>query len=103
MPTKSEFRGRCPVHRVNIILSEISGIPCVSVPQEAIWSLVEYLAFRRVQADFSYEAKGFLAIFSHLSMASAQQILDDWASYEVEMAEVPIDAAASYAEEPVTA
>ena len=81
------------MHRVKIRLSQKSRMPCVSVPQESVWSLVEYLAFRRVQADFSYKEEGFLAIFSHLSVASAQQILNDWATYELDMTEVPTDSA----------
>jgi 4-hydroxybenzoate polyprenyltransferase len=81
------------MYRIEIGVSKKSGMPCVSVPQESVWSLVEYLAFRRVQADFSYEEEGFLVVFSHLSVASAQQILNDWATYELDMTEVPTDSA----------
>ena len=83
------------MRRVEICVSTKSGMPCVRVPRESIWSLVEYLAFRRVQADFSFAGDGFLALFPHLSEPAAQQLLDDWAAYELDLTEAPMDFAAA--------
>ena len=69
---------------VELAVAEDTGMPCVSVSHDLIWSLVEFLAFRRVQADFSYRDDIFLAIFPHLSVPAAQQLLDDWTRYDLE-------------------
>ena len=73
------------MHRIEV--HRTSGLPCVSIPHDLTWSLVEYLAFRRVQADFSYFEERFLAVFPHISATAAQQILDDWAHYDQESTE----------------
>ena len=75
------------MHRIEV--HRTSGLPCVSIPHDLTWSLVEYLAFRRVQADFSYFEERFLAVFPHISATAAQQILDDWEHYDQESTKAP--------------
>lgn len=60
------------MHRIQVEVHRTSGMPCVSIPHDRTWSLVEFLAFRRVQADFSYFEDSFLAVFPHISAAAAQ-------------------------------
>ena len=79
------------MHRIEISMLKNSRTPCVVVPHESIWSLVEYLAIRRVQADFNHNVDDCLAVFSHLSAESAQQILDDWAAFEADTSNGPVD------------
>jgi len=66
----------------SITVFENCGTPCVIFSHDAIWSLVEYLAYQRVQAHFSFDQDAFTVLFPHLSMEATQQILRDWQSYD---------------------
>jgi hypothetical protein len=76
---------------ITLEVDETTGLPCVRVPDPLIWSLVEYLAFRRIPADFSYRKDGFQAIFTRVSAPVAQQVLVDWAHYQMEASDAPVE------------
>ncbi len=59
------------------------GHPCVVVPKESLWSFVEYLALRRLPAEFSYLGDDFRAQFPHLTPQAAEQLLADWQAYQL--------------------
>jgi hypothetical protein len=65
------------------------GYPCVIVPKEALWSFVEYLAVRRLPAEFSYLGDDFRALFPHLSPQAAEQLLSDWQAYQLTSEDTP--------------
>ena len=68
--------------RLKIQVSPKSNLPCAIVPHEAMWSLVEYLAFRRVHVSYSYQETSFTVCFIHSDALAAQEILDDWYAFE---------------------
>ena len=89
---------------INLDVDEKTGKPCLCVPDSLIWSLVEYLAFRRIPAAFSYRDGAFHAVFTRLSAPAAGQLLADWCHYEMEGSQpadlAPIEAVS--ASEPLT-
>jgi hypothetical protein len=67
---------------IEIRMAEKTGIPYALVPEDAMWSLVEYLAVQRVQVSYSYQDGRFSVCFPHLTAEPAQQLLDDWHAFE---------------------
>ena len=68
------------MQRLLATASRLSGKPCAYVPQQCIWNLVEYLSYQRAQVEYSYEHELFCVTFTHTDVASAQRLLDEWAS-----------------------
>ena len=55
------------------------NFPVAVIPNRWIWDLVEYLAFLRVQATYTYRAQQFIVHFPHLEPDQVQELLDGWA------------------------
>ncbi len=54
-------------------------LPVAAVPSRHVWELVEYLAYRRTQVQYSYGSTHFYVTFLHIDGPSAQRILEEWA------------------------
>ena len=67
------------VNRLEVRVSEQTGLPYMEVPQAVMWDLVEYLSFQRVAVSYEYRAGHFTVCFLRSDVATAQQLLDDWA------------------------
>jgi hypothetical protein len=63
-----------------VVTADSSGIPKAEVPFSCMWDLVEYLSFQRVTVAYHYEATHFVVSFPRQDMASAQEVLDCWAT-----------------------
>ena len=79
------------MYHTEICVTANSGMPYVIVPREFVWSLVEYLAFRRIHAEFTYTQEGAISLFPHLSVEAARQVLKDWVAYEPSLHDAPND------------
>lgn len=65
--------------RLEVQISEQTGLPYAIVPSCCMWDLVEYLSFQRVQVTYDYRATNFTVCFARTDRAGAQAILDEWA------------------------
>jgi hypothetical protein len=57
-----------------------NGIPAAEVPFSCMWELVEYLSYQRVAVNYQYHASHFTVTFPRQDVASAQRLLNEWAS-----------------------
>jgi hypothetical protein len=64
--------------QLQVIVSKPSNIPCAKVPADAMWDLVEYLSWQRVQAVYNFATPSFTVSFPHLDVETAQRLLDGW-------------------------
>ena len=68
--------------RLAVKVTEVSGVPYVQVPGEAMWELVESLSCQRTMVHYSHQATGFTVQFLRMDQAAAQAMLDDWSALE---------------------
>jgi hypothetical protein len=47
-----------------------------------MYNMVEFLAVRRVQAEFSYVGTHFVASFPRMSREAVEQVMEDWGAYD---------------------
>jgi hypothetical protein len=66
-------------NRLEVKVSDQTGLPYTEVPQADMWELVEYLSFQRVAVSYEYRAVHFTVCFLRSDVATAQRLLDDWA------------------------
>lgn len=64
--------------KLEVQISEQTGLPYAIVPSSCMWDLVEYLSFQRVQVTYDYRATNFTVCFARTDLAGAQAILDEW-------------------------
>lgn len=64
--------------KLEVAVSEHTGLPYAVVPSEAMWELVEYLSFQRVAVSYEYRADHFTVCFLKSDAKTAQKVLDDW-------------------------
>lgn len=64
--------------KLEVQISEQTGLPYAIVPSCCMWDLVEYLSFQRVHVTYDYRATNFTVCFARTDQASAQAILDEW-------------------------
>ncbi len=64
--------------KLDVQISEQTGLPYAVVPSSCMWDLVEYLSFQRVQVTYDYRATHFTVCFPRTDLAGAQAILDEW-------------------------
>ncbi len=65
--------------KLEVWVSERSGLAYTRVPGHIMWELVEYLAAQRVEVLYGYTADGFSVTFPRMNERAAQQLLDTWA------------------------
>jgi len=64
--------------KLEVQLSEQTGLPYAVVPSSCMWDLVEYLSIQRVQVTYDYRATHFTVCFTRTDLTSARAILDEW-------------------------
>jgi hypothetical protein len=67
------------------VITDHAGVPYAEVPVSSMWDLVEYLSYQRVSVTYQYQATHFTVTFPRQDAASAQKILDQWASAPAEV------------------
>jgi hypothetical protein len=68
------------VMRTTYQVTMSDGQPCVCVPQEEIWSLLEHLSYHRARTACAYNETHLSVCFLSMSLETAQQMIDDWAT-----------------------
>ena len=68
--------------RLPVKVAELSGVPYVQVPNEALWELVEYLSCQRTMVHYTHQATCFTVQFLRMDQTAAQDMLDDWVAME---------------------
>ena len=63
---------------LQVTISATAGVPCVQVPHDDMWELVEYISWQRVLAHYDYAETHFTVTFPHLDTAAAQRLIDEW-------------------------
>jgi len=66
------------IQKLEVKVSEQSGLAYSEVPLSAMWDLVEYLSYQRVAVSYEYRATHFTVCFLRSDMVTAQRLLDDW-------------------------
>jgi hypothetical protein len=64
--------------KLQVRISEISGLPFTCVPSFAMWELVEFLAAHRTPVLYGYSPQGFTVTFQRLDPHAAQDLLNLW-------------------------
>jgi hypothetical protein len=62
------------------VIADSAGLPCAQVPMTSMWDLVEYLSYQRCSVTYQYKGTHFTVTFPRQDFASAQRVLDEWAS-----------------------
>ena len=65
-------------NKLNVTVSDRTGLPYANVPTQSMWDLVEFLSFHRVAVSYEYRASHFTVCFLRSSRDTAQKLLDDW-------------------------
>jgi hypothetical protein len=64
--------------KLEVAVSEHTGLPYAIVPTKDMWDLVEYLSFQRMAVTYEYRADHFTVCFLKTDVATAQRLLDEW-------------------------
>lgn len=74
-------------HTLQVTVSDRTGLPFAKVPSSCMWDLVEYLSYQRIAVSYEYRATHFTVCFLRTDCASAQHLLDEWASSPAQLLE----------------
>ena len=66
--------------KLEVKLSDYTGLPYAEVPISAMWDLVEYLSYQRIAVSYEYRMPHFTVCFLRSDLLTAQRLLDDWAT-----------------------
>ncbi len=62
-----------------VLICEETGMPCVRVPGEAMWDLLEYLSQQRVRTTYDFETAHCTVFFPYMDRDTSQKLMDEWA------------------------
>jgi hypothetical protein len=60
------------------VITDSQGVPIALIPPQYLWDLVEYLSTQRLSVHYSYRGERFAVSFPRMTLAAAQQTLDEW-------------------------
>ena len=57
---------------------EVHGSACARVPQDMLWSLVEFLSWQRVRVSYTYQGADFMVTFANSDAATVRRLVEDF-------------------------